>query len=321
LFWHASNSVYDYFEQLSNNIMKILQMHIIVEPDRQRFAGFVIEIASAIGMSSLQVAMKLSAILENMRREASKNNQIIKAAAGIDNDKFVISWQGYSAVLGSLTRPLCDLSLRDIIENFRKKIEFVDPGLLRRQNQKVQGDLERTKKIADLQMAELETALAKKKEEVKLYIRESETDALTGLLNRRAYDQKLLGFMRRSLREKTLLSLIFLDMDNFKKVNDDFGHQVGDELLRKMARVMKGSIRKDVDLSFRIGGDEFAIILFADSSKAKRVVQNILKGMDGKVSIGIAFMEASDTPETLAARADKALYSAKDGGRGQFRFI
>ncbi len=301
--------------------MKILQMNIIIEPDRQRFAGFVIEIVSAIGMSSLQAAIKLPEILENMRRDASANNRIIKAVAEIDREQFVISWQGYAIAIGNLSRIPCDRSLQIIKKNFRQRIESVDPGLLRRQNQKVQADLERTKKIAEVKLAELEAVLAKKKEEVKLYIRESETDGLTGLLNRRAYDQKLLEFMRRSLRGKTPLSLIFLDMDNFKKVNDDFGHQVGDELLKKMARVMKSSTREDVDLSCRIGGDEFAILFFADFSKAKRVAQKVLEGMDGKVSIGISLMKASDTPETLAARADKALYSAKDAGRGQICFI
>ena len=142
-------------------------------------------------------------------------------------------------------------------------------------------------------------------------------DALTGLHNRRHFDEVIKKECERAERYQRSTSLIMLDLDYFKQVNDTLGHQAGDEVLKNMAKFMIQFTRKDVDHVCRMGGDEFAIVFFAETDIARRAAEKILKSMDGKVSIGIGFLRADDTVETLIARTDESLYEAKERGRGQ----
>ena len=117
------------------------------------------------------------------------------------------------------------------------------------------------------------------------------------------------------------LSLVLFDLDHFKDINDKYGHQIGDEHLRRMANILRTIIREDVDLAFRFGGDEFAAVIFADYPLACEKSKQVLKGMEYKVSIGIANInqdtEDNLTLEEFIHRADNALYEAKNRGRGQ----
>ena len=117
------------------------------------------------------------------------------------------------------------------------------------------------------------------------------------------------------------LTLLLFDLDHFKEINDKFGHQIGDEHLKKMANILRTIIREDVDLAFRFGGDEFAAVIFADYPLACDKAKQVLKSMENKVSIGIANIN-QDTQDDLTLeefihRADNALYEAKNRGRGQ----
>jgi len=111
---------------------------------------------------------------------------------------------------------------------------------------------------------------------------------------------------------------MLLDLDYFKRVNDTHGHQYGDKYLKKMADAMRASVREHVDHACRMGGDEFAIILYSDMPIAKRVAYKILGMMDNTVSIGIAQLHGGESIESLIGRADAVLYKAKHCGRGQF---
>jgi len=123
--------------------------------------------------------------------------------------------------------------------------------------------------------------------------------------------------VRRALRQDEPLTLLLLDLDHFKEINDRHGHQYGDAYLKRMAEAMRSAVRDDVDQCCRIGGDEFAILLYAGEGVAERVARRVLEAMDGRVSIGIAGLREGDTEERLVARADAALYEAKRRGRGQ----
>ena len=133
---------------------------------------------------------------------------------------------------------------------------------------------------------------------------------------------RLEQMFRHAMRQKSApLSLLMLDLDYFKQVNDEFGHQYGDAYLNKMAQVMRSIIREDVDFAFRFGGDEFAMVLFADHKQAQEKAEQVLKLMERKVSIGITTINA-DTPDGFALEeffrhADHALYEAKHRGRGR----
>ena len=155
-------------------------------------------------------------------------------------------------------------------------------------------------------------------------------DPLTNVLNRRAFKGILEREFRRASRYNTPITLMVLDLDYFKKVNDTYGHLVGDTVLREVAEICQSSLR-DIDVLVRYGGEEFVILLPGTNLQDGMVVANRIKNRMEKncfdaavnaisvtVSIGIAHYPALPiirTPETLFLQADQALYAAKRAGR------
>lgn len=181
----------------------------------------------------------------------------------------------------------------------------------------------------------------------------SATDPLTGVANRRAFEQALDSEWRRTLRYKTPLSLLMIDVDYFKRFNDTYGHVAGDECLRRVAEVVASNARRAGDVAARYGGEEFAILLpHTETVEARRLAARVCEGVRQlgaphaasaaanhvTVSIGVAGAVAAMRfePEagaqrandnrppiapppaaTLVARADQALYAAKAAGRNR----
>ncbi|MGF1761897.1 diguanylate cyclase [Aliivibrio kagoshimensis] len=158
-------------------------------------------------------------------------------------------------------------------------------------------------------------------------------DSLTGLPNRAHFIQQLEQNLRIASRKKVLFSVFFLDVDHFKAINDTFGHDVGDELLRNISERIKTSLR-ECDFSSRFGGDEFCIMVNEIPDResamiiAKKLVNNINSPMTlndinytAKSSIGIAmFPDDGTTSQQLIKSADDAMYQAKHLGGNQFSF-
>ncbi len=156
---------------------------------------------------------------------------------------------------------------------------------------------------------------------------ESATDELTGLRNRRAFDREVMELLRVARRDAKLLSVALLDLDDFKQVNDRFGHAVGDEVLRRVAEVLRLHTRSG-DLPCRYGGEEFALALpdtdLADAVRAADQLRRRIRDIDWAevhpdltvtTSIGVATLEeGADLPQLLA-RADRELYRAKHQGK------
>ncbi|MDA3946947.1 MAG: sensor domain-containing diguanylate cyclase, partial [Helicobacteraceae bacterium] len=160
-------------------------------------------------------------------------------------------------------------------------------------------------------------------------------DALTGLYNRGNFDERLQDEMNRTLRYGTHVSLLILDIDFFKKVNDTYGHQAGDAVLKSIADTISNSIRKS-DYAARYGGEEFSVILpETDQAKAIELAERIRLAIEQKefrvsesdtihltISIGVgSSSERITSPELLIQVADGPLYNAKENGRNQVRYI
>lgn len=158
-------------------------------------------------------------------------------------------------------------------------------------------------------------------------------DALTGLFNYRSFQEIFDREFERFCRHGRNMSLIMLDLDDFKRINDTFGHQAGDQALREVARILRTNLRK-TDYAFRYGGDEFAVLMAeTDAEMAAVFAQRILAAVKREVrgtlhgelsfstSIGIADCNrlTSRDPGELLLLADAALYQAKNGGRDRIQ--
>ncbi len=161
--------------------------------------------------------------------------------------------------------------------------------------------------------------------------REAGQDALTGLKNRRRFEEDLRTAMVRARRERSTGALLMLDLDHFKQVNDSHGHPAGDRLIREVADVLRRRSRES-DVLARLGGDEFAVVLPRCSPAEARLVAEAIASAirehlpDGEVepvtaSVGVAMF--GDHPRTsiasVVSEADTAMYAAKDGGRDGVR--
>lgn len=159
------------------------------------------------------------------------------------------------------------------------------------------------------------------------------TDALTGVSNRRGFMEKVEHELRRAQRYGNPFTMIMVDIDHFKSINDNYGHQVGDLVLQKMALTIKSALRKS-DIFGRIGGEEFSIVLMETEpdtaiSISERIRSRIeaLSIHTGKetvhitISIGLTFFREGDDISTVSKRSDEALYAAKENGRNCVVFL
>jgi diguanylate cyclase (GGDEF)-like protein len=164
------------------------------------------------------------------------------------------------------------------------------------------------------------------------------TDGLTGLANRRQFDEVFRLEYNRHTRTEGWLSLVMLDVDHFKAYNDHYGHVVGDECLRRIAAALRSVVKRASDLPARYGGEEFALILpetnldsavqIAEAVReaiAATAIEHCRSPVAGHVtaSLGVASTKcvADGTPLDLIAQADGQLYAAKAAGRNQIRAI
>ncbi len=158
----------------------------------------------------------------------------------------------------------------------------------------------------------------------------SNTDVLTGLYNRRYFDNEFERELKRSVRSNSMLSVIMLDIDDFKRINDTFGHQVGDEYLKKTAKTLTSVFKRESDIVARYGGEEFIVLLPGiNADHARQLAHDLqykIKTMTidhqgnkvgATISSGIicSVPDVNTTSDSIVSGADKALYMAKQEGR------
>lgn len=164
--------------------------------------------------------------------------------------------------------------------------------------------------------------------------RHSQSDGLTGLGNRRYFEQRLQEEWSRAIRQQWPVSVLFIDIDYFKRYNDHYGHLQGDECLCRVAEAIQQAVKRDIDVAARYGGEEFVILLpdtdLAGAEQVARELQQAIRRLDIEhrgsniepfltLSIGIAshIPQFPEKPEELLHAADTALYEAKERGRNR----
>ena len=162
---------------------------------------------------------------------------------------------------------------------------------------------------------------------------ESITDGLTKLHNKRSFQEEVVRLNAIATRDNATLGLILIDADNFKTINDSFGHSIGDEVLIRIANVIDAKCQRAEDIGFRVGGDEFALILYGiNSEKLEEICVDMVKSVANfniinnrknvktSVSLGAVLKSgtAKITSDNLIEVADEYLYEAKENGRNQY---
>jgi len=151
---------------------------------------------------------------------------------------------------------------------------------------------------------------------------QAQTDGLTGLKNRHVFKTFVDVECARSQRSGAPLSVVYLDLDRFKQINDRFGHAAGDQVLRQFADAIRQTVRTQLDGAFRLGGDEFALVLPSSTSAQATAVVERLRAFcpvhDPSWSVGvvdfsagIVELEPGETPAGVIARSDQAMYRQK----------
>jgi diguanylate cyclase (GGDEF)-like protein len=220
------------------------------------------------------------------------------------------------------------VSMRDLIHHYQNKLET--------SYNEARREIEDLKKLVSVANSDKIETLIK---EVQKYKELSLTDHLTGLFNKRYFHTRLVEEVTRAKRSSYEISLIFCDIDYFKRVNDRFGHHMGDEVLRKTAQILRGGadelniisrLRKS-DIIARYGGEEFVIILpetgkqgaAIAAERLRQEVENYTFRLDGEdvhitMSFGVAELSPEDKDHTeIIKNADYAMYKAKNRGRNR----
>jgi diguanylate cyclase len=179
------------------------------------------------------------------------------------------------------------------------------------------------------QLASAEGKLQEQARQIESHAAEARTDFLTLLANRRAFDDELARLAAESRTSGKTFSLAMLDIDHFKRFNDSYGHQAGDEVLRRISRVLCANAREG-DIVARYGGEEIAVLFPATTvDQAQELVERMRESIDlayfrfsgvslhVTASLGVAALGPKEDPAELVKRADAALYAAKEAGRNQ----
>ena len=187
-------------------------------------------------------------------------------------------------------------------------------------------------RVLEARMRETRCEIETLREKLEATRLESLTDALTGLSNRKHFEETLNAAIEAARGGSGVMSLIILDIDFFKRFNDLYGHLTGDQVLRLVAIVMRENAGKQAHLA-RFGGEEFGIVLpGADRATARQVAETVRASVMGRelvkrstgeslgkitVSLGVAVLRSGDTPASLLERADLCMFAAKRGGRNR----
>ncbi|NWH05716.1 GGDEF domain-containing protein [Desulfobacter latus] len=303
------------FEGVRENIFSLIFNYITeTSQDREKVNAFIRDIVSRI----FEIEKKLVSSYEQTNSLLSSN-------------------QGLESILNDEMAGIKDsFDAAESIDDLRAKISTglssIEKALEKKQkvDQAISRLAEKSKNSFTSGFARLKQELhsaTKYSEELEKKLNE---DQLTSAKNRRAYDKKIQEEMDRFLRYKTIFSLLLIDVDKFKNINDTYGHAIGDRCLQEIIKRTQPLLRKN-DMLARYGGEEFVVIMpETDTKSAMKVAEKIRRTIEKieflykkenvrlTVSIGVSCIKDGDTsPMDLFGRADMAVYKAKENGRNQ----
>ncbi|WP_051434351.1 GGDEF domain-containing protein [Desulfonatronum lacustre] len=251
---------------------------------------------------------------------------------------FIFALVGTLAFIGPLSKIVADyLVMRDLREverfclklkagNYHVKFDLPPQVDEERDVLVLKRNLNWMAHVISRREMQLEAELAKTHKERVRFADMSLRDQLTGLFNRRGMEEKLSELAHEAWTTDRPLTMLFLDADKFKAVNDTYGHQAGDDLLRNLGAIIRANVREGIDVPFRYGGDEFGVLLVGiELERAETIAGRVLRAYneirigETSLSIGVAMMVKTkdghlDDAVRMLSQADQAAYEAKRGG-------
>jgi len=302
------------FHETMITLLKTLNEHIVAVERRQhkvssfiedvfsKFVNLQADLTSSFN-SSIGFVEKDLEMDEKLLGDAEDMQQILKSEDSIEylRTKMIDSFSNFVDTFGSKTE-----TKKGHLDEISKEYNDVNTELedYKKQVTKLQNDLQK-------------------------YKTESVTDHLTGLFNRKYLDLKLEEEIDRFNRQNQPFCIVMVDIDHFKSVNDNYGHLIGDQVLKHLSKLIQDNIRK-TDFAFRYGGEEFLIMLVnADVRNSTHVAEQIRKKLEATnfslkenefnvtASFGISQYKKGEEPEAAIKRADDNLYNAKQTGRNK----
>ncbi len=283
--------------------------------DKEELENFLFNIGAQIS----RIGDKLYAVTEeqvsDLKLQSDLNSKMNDTVILISNN--IISGNDLSSLKNTVKEQLD--SLQNIVEEERK--------IVKAQEARIQNNVKALANKVNKLKLEAQELRNKVKREKEQALR----DPLTGLYNRQAYNDKLVELIEVNDDEKKNLSLLIWDIDHFKKFNDQYGHVVGDKVLKAVAEKLSHALKDEYFLA-RYGGEEFAMLLpgltLEDSEEFADQVRNevsgitfLVKGKQIKITIscGITNLQEGDNAQAMFERADRALYAAKEDGRNRVK--
>lgn len=306
---------FDELSLIQKNILAIIQEYFNnASSERELTADIIREIGERMLQVEEHIIATFSAASENINKNSEFNTTLEKQFAELQNTV------NFSKTLNELKKALISRLnvLNDTLAN------------------KVKLDLQQKEK-AEKQMAKLKKSLSQMNDRIlsandtnKRLARELLTDPLTDIYNRRAYDRRINEEIARYRRYETIFSLLLFDVDHFKRINDRYGHAIGDKCLQEIIKRIKPVLRES-DFFARYGGEEFIILLPETNQKGATVVAEKLRSLvenidflhkENRVKITISIgvtgvLPEDENHETIFSRVDLAMYEAKNSGRNR----
>ncbi|MDQ3813806.1 MAG: diguanylate cyclase [Armatimonadota bacterium] len=292
--------------RIRNNELDVLQ---VVSPDERIRRGQIYEIGS---LGELSAHPRRAGALAQIGLPEDWHNHPIYSVSEVETffgAPIIVSGQIYGIISFSSFTPRAE------------PFETGEKELLQLMAQWLGSEVERRQARSELEKKQAELVEANSKLEAQAAL-----DGLTGVRNRRSFDERLRIEFERHSQYEMPLSFLLLDVDRFKQYNDTFGHPAGDEVLKRVARILQGSVRGG-DFVARYGGEEFAIIMpNTDYPNASTLAERLRATIEAAcwperpvtASFGVATLTSEiDSPSALLATADQALYHSKAGGRNR----
>ena len=263
-------------------------------------------------------------IIERVLEEEKKElkNIILLLAENLKN--FIGNSDEYAQALDDFVKKIQETD--DVSEIKKLKIAIVKTTVVIKEKTI---EINKKLKTADEMLKKAQEKMKKLEEEMEKAKQKALYDGLTGIYNRAVFNDRIVKEVEKAKREKKPLSFLIMDIDHFKKINDTYGHQTGDMVLKILATQVK-KVMRDFDFLARYGGEEFVVILpDTELEKAKEIAERIRTKIEKTkfiykseripvtLSIGVTLLKPDDNEKSLIERADKALYEAKNSGRNR----